>query len=266
MYENAWDAAEVAAHLAESPWSVAQVQAALAWAHDTEGFLSLPWWGTIITVTLALRFALMPLNISVLRNALRLKLATPALAELLPRMAAGRAPEEQLAAAQSTLQLLRSARCHPLRHAVSYPLLVTPVILSVFGSLLNTSLSEPAMASEGMLWFTDLVVADTTFVLPILSAATWLWNVESGAGIHYDSNPALRNGVRVAACLAWPLAATMPAGVLLFWCTSNAFAIARGYATRGNAVRRLLGIPTTAQLQALPYLPRAVPLRGGRNC
>ena len=256
IYDHPWDSAAVAAHLAESPWSVAQVQAALAWAHSADG-LSLPWWGTIVAVTLALRVALAPLNISVVRNALRLKLATPALVALLPRMAPSHPPSEQAAAAETTLAVLREARCHPLKHALTYPLLIPPIILSLFGGILNTSLSEPAMTSEGLLWFTDLVVADPTFVLPILSAGSWLWNVESGAGAYYDCNPALRNGIRTAACLAWPLAATMPSGVLLFWVTSNLFAVVRGYATRPDAVRRLLGIPTRSQIDGLRGLPRA---------
>ena len=140
---------------------------------------------------------------------------------------------------------------------------------------------------------------DVTNVLPILSALTWLWNVgacvcahvrpcgrtpitprltrrpafarqparhfpdlapaESGAGVHYHANGALRGGLRILACTSWALAATMPNGVLIFWITSNVFAIGRGYVTRVNAVRRALRIPLASEIAALPHLPRALP-------
>ena len=38
------------------------------------------------------------------------------------------------------------------------------------------------MATQGILWFPDLLLPDSTFILPILSAFTWLWNVEMAAG------------------------------------------------------------------------------------
>jgi membrane protein insertase Oxa1/YidC/SpoIIIJ len=57
-----------------------------------------------------------------------------------------------------------------------------PTILSIFGAIHNTSMSEPTMATEGLLWFPDLISPDATSLLPILSALTWLWNVEMGAG------------------------------------------------------------------------------------
>ena len=55
------------------------------------------------------------------------------------------------------------------------------------------------------------------------------------------------------------LASTLPAGVLLFWVTSNLFAVARGAVARTNAVRRALGVPLAKEVAALAHLP---PWRG----
>ena len=81
----------------------------------------------------------------------------------------------------------------------------------------------------------------------------------SQAGIHYHANGSLRGGLRVVACMSWALSSTMPNGVLIFWITSNVFAICRGYVSRFDGVRRALGIPLVSQIAALTHLPRALP-------
>ena len=65
----------------------------------------------------------------------------------------------------------------------------------------------------------------------------------------------MRLAVRIVAAATVPLAATLPTGVFVFWLTSNAFALTRGYVLRLPAIRRRLGIPPQAQIDALPYLP-----------
>jgi membrane protein insertase Oxa1/YidC/SpoIIIJ len=69
--------------------------------------------------------------------------------------------------------------------------------------------------------------------------------VEMGAGAVY---PASLVFTRLVAVTTIPLAATLPAGVLVFWTTSNAFAVVRGAAVRSDAVRRALRIPLQSAL------------------
>ena len=111
------------------------------------------------------------------------------------------------------------------------------------------------MATEGALWFSDLVAVDQTQLLPILSNLTWLWQVEIGAGAYYAAMPRVRLVARTLAAATVPLAATLPSGVFVFWLTSNIFAIARGYAARLPAVRAVLGIPSLREIDALSHLP-----------
>jgi hypothetical protein len=40
--------------------------------------------------------------------------------------------------------------------------------------------------------------------------------------------------------------------------TSNLFAVARGYVTRFDGVRRVLGIPLASEIAALTHLPKSV--------
>jgi len=163
-----------------------------------------------------------------------------------------------VAASSSTklLALLRAHQCSPLRQCFSFPLVLPATILSVFGAMHNLVLTEASMAVEGLLWFPDLVATDPTRLLPILSALTWLLNVEMGAGRSYAAWPEARVAARLGAVACIPLAETVPSGVLLFWVTSNVFALARGALLRQDRVRKLLKIPLQSEIEALSHLPK----------
>lgn len=112
------------------------------------------------------------------------------------------------------------------------------------------------MANEGALWFHDLIAPDPTFLLPVLSAVTWLWVVEAGAGHYYYAWPQTRAVARAAAFAFIPITTTLPAGIFMFWLTSNSFALLRTYVLRNDAVRRALDIPLASEINKLSHLPK----------
>ncbi|EGE04463.1 inner membrane protein COX18 [Trichophyton equinum CBS 127.97] len=103
---------------------------------------------------------------------------------------------------------------------------------------------EPSMATEGALWFTDLLIADPTHALPVVLAATmftnvtWGWKVKSAAEISkLQRSEAIRERAfktlkRVLQGLSIWLAPVMiysqaPAGLLVYWISSSTFATAQ---------------------------------------
>ncbi|EGD96849.1 hypothetical protein TESG_04277 [Trichophyton tonsurans CBS 112818] len=103
---------------------------------------------------------------------------------------------------------------------------------------------EPSMATEGALWFTDLLIADPTHALPVVLAATmftnvtWGWKVKSAAEISkLQRSEAIRERAfktlkRVLQGLSIWLAPVMiysqaPAGLLIYWISSSTFATAQ---------------------------------------
>lgn len=248
--------AQLVAEALSEVWSVKLVEAGLHALHDAAG---LPWWATIVAATLALRTLLVPVNVALLRNTLRMKMIHPQVAALEAKMADAALPEgERMAAAGELQALFAEKQCSPWRSMVVFPLLLPPVILSIFGAVYNVTQSTPSMMAEGLWWFPDLTLADPTYLLPVLSAATWLLNVEAGAGVFYHSSARAQFLVRTGATLGWALSAPMPSGVFVFWLTSNLFAVARGYITRLDSVRKALGIPLASQIASLTHLPRSV--------
>lgn len=235
-------------------FTVDRVEALLHRIHDS---WHLPWWGTIVATTLMLRAAMAFVQVSLLRNSLRMELIKPEVDRLdaiLQSSSASTAARE--AAAEELLALFRQHQCSPFKQAIVFPLLLPPTILSIFGAIHNISLSVPSMAHEGLLWFPDLVASDTTNLLPIISGLTWLWNVELGAGIYYHAWHTPKVAARAIAVASIPLTATLPSGALLFWVTSNLFAVARTYALRNDQLRKTLRIPLQREIDALDHTPK----------
>ena len=98
---------------------------------------------------------------------------------------------------------------------------------------------EPSMASEGMLWFQNLTVADPTHNLSFIISATtfghlW-WTTRNAASLQ---SKAIRVVLLSAAVLIAPLTLSLPSGVLLFWLSSTIGAILQGI-----ALHRLYPLP-----------------------
>lgn len=103
---------------------------------------------------------------------------------------------------------------------------------------------EPSMATQGALWFPDLLAADSTCALPVILSAmmftniTWGWKLASAAEIAEMSvGQAIKNRLlkvlkRTLQVLSIWLAPTMifseaPAGLLIYWISSVVFATAQ---------------------------------------
>jgi inner membrane protein COX18 len=110
---------------------------------------------------------------------------------------------------------------------------------SLFGSENTTSAPlEPSLATEGALWFSDLLVADPYYVLPVILSATIYKNIISGwkkttdaemnAMASSERSKAtgwnyLRRFLQCAALASGPMAwyHGVPAGVLIYWISST---------------------------------------------
>jgi inner membrane protein COX18 len=123
---------------------------------------------------------------------------------------------------------------------------------------------EPSLATEGMLWFPDLLIPDPTGVLPFLVSGLMFTNiyttknsVESGASWPL----AIRRVLLGVSLLVGPLCQNLPAALMLYWASSttsvmlwNAWLDWRYPAPRGfTACKRPLQMP-----------PKFAPLKGQR--
>jgi YidC/Oxa1 family membrane protein insertase len=248
VYSSREDVFQALQHV-QDIWSVRKIEQILDWTHSYTG---LPWWATIVLCTLGLRSLTTPFNVLLLRNTLRMKLIRADLDRCSEIIKNSNSTDlEKQEASVRFMKLLQDGKCHPLGNWI-IPVCFPPLILSVFGAMNNKCLTDTSLAYEGALWFPNLMDVDQTGTLYVLSGLTWLWNVEIAGGSIYLRSGKIRMVTRVIALGSIPIVSTMPAGIMIFWITSNLWEITRVHTLRSEAVRKYFGIPLESQLPPIP--------------
>jgi YidC/Oxa1 family membrane protein insertase len=109
----------------------------------------------------------------------------------------------------------------------------------------------PTWSQGGTAWFTDLSTLDTTYVLPVITAVTFLATTEAAAVDSTDPKSAqMRMAMRALSVAMLPISATMPAGVLMYWITTNTFGTVQGLLMKQSAVRQALNLPPLSDVRS----------------
>jgi YidC/Oxa1 family membrane protein insertase len=224
----------------QSMWHIAHLQNALSWIHETTG---LPWWGSIVAITFIFRTLVLPLNISLVRNSARLNSIRPELESLRYQFEHEKDPKEKYAISTQISDLFDKNKCNPLKNIIS-PLIMTPMFLSVFMSVERTVVFTPSCHTGGASWFTDLAATDATWLLPVISAMTWIGTVKVGADrIRTPMARYFENFLSYLSLAMIPVTSTMPQGVFVYWISSNVYSLIQMGVMRNAKIRRSLGIP-----------------------
>ena len=253
------DAAQAAADLscvasapASSAASAAMPPLALYWPPDllllaVDGIhqtLGLPWWAAIAASTLLARAALLPLAIHGTKLSLRMQSMRAAVDLLQKRLSAG-----DPRAADELAQLYSQHGVSPSRMLL-LPAIQLPLFTSFFFGLRRLADHFPAAHDGGYLWVTDLGTADPTYVLPLATTSSALALVvlsvsPLAAGATQEElqqQRRLRLLLGGATLVGLPIACSMPAAVITFWATNNAFSLAYLGAVRLGPVKDVLGL------------------------
>jgi YidC/Oxa1 family membrane protein insertase len=226
----------------QSMWHIAHLQNFLSWIHDS----GLPWWGSIVALTFIFRTLVLPLNISLVKNSARLNAIRPELENLRYQFENEKDPNEKYLISKQINDLFASNRCNPLKNIIS-PLIMTPMFLSVFMCVERTIVFTPSCHSGGMSWFTDLAMTDITWLLPVISAMTWIGTVKIGTDrIRTPMARYFENFLSYLSIAMIPVTSTMPQGVFIYWISSNLYSLIQMGIMRNGRVRKLLGIPPSA--------------------
>ncbi|KAF9942376.1 Mitochondrial inner membrane protein oxa1l [Modicella reniformis] len=207
----------------------------------------LPWWGTIAVTTVLIRTALLPFIVKLQGNTARLHNVKPQLDRLTQNMKLAQENNDTAALARfsaQTQELFAKNDCNPLK-SLMLPLLQAPVMISFYLALRDmANLPVPQLKEGGMLWFTDLTVADPTYVLPVASSLGFLAIMELGTELGGVSQPkAMKNFMRFMAVAMVPLTMSFPSAIFTYWLTSNVYTTGQILFFRVPAVRRFFNIP-----------------------
>lgn len=168
--------------IALSWWpNVKAAQIVTDWVVESTG---LPWWANIALVTVGVRILVLPLILRGQANAIRLGNIQPQMQAMIKDMSYAKASGDralQQDSAARVQKLMADNDCHPMRSLIA-PLVQGPIFISFFCAL--RSFAEQGltpMKTGGLAWFPDLTSADPNGILPVISAASMLLILETGA-------------------------------------------------------------------------------------
>lgn len=233
---------EVAIAAADSWPNVAFLQYVIDFIHSTTGF---NWWISIALTTLLIRSLTIPFLIDQIK-------ATTKLSALRPRVEAikeemdSKGTAEAYQDGQKRMKALFAEQGVTPFTPMKGLLIQGPVFVSFFLAIQNMAEKVPSFTTGGAYWFLDLSTPDSLYILPVLTAATFLINVECNVQEGMEGNPVvgpMKKFSRVIAVLTVPFTMSFPKAIFCYWVTSNLFSLVYGLVIKRPEVKRALNIP-----------------------
>src|SRR5215216_2041564 len=191
--------------------------------------LGAPWWLSIVVLTVIVRSLLFPLTVRQVKS-------MRAMQDLRPQMEKIRAKykDNKQKHQEEIMKLYQESGVNPFGSCL--PLLVQmPIFITMFYVIKDFGSTHPDFTSGGLLWFQDLTVADPYYILPILSAVTMLAASEITSK---KVDPQQRWIMRIAPVGITVVLLHFPAGLFMYWITSNFVTLVQNYLIYNRDVGR----------------------------
>ena len=184
--------------------------------HQTYEYAHCPYYQSIVACTLALRFAMLPIAVRTVRNTSRMQHMNPELKAVQARVEKTdmNDPKNQKIYREQMQALFKKYDCNPMR-SLALPLVQMPVFMGMFFGLKNLPDKIPEILAVGgpqglpsILGsdFGNLAIADASFILPAVTAGTFLIMIEVGAdGMQTNTDQVRREGERDKGAYPLPL-------------------------------------------------------------
>ncbi|XP_076999318.1 cytochrome c oxidase assembly protein COX18, mitochondrial isoform X2 [Tamandua tetradactyla] len=245
-------------------------------AHAATG---LPWWGTILFTTVALRGAVtLPLAAYqhyILAKVENLQPEIKNIARHLNQEVAFHANQLGWSKKVARLTYLRNMQklvselyvrdnCHPFKATVLVWIQL-PMWIFMSVALRNFSMGathsedfsvQEQLATGGVLWFPDLTALDSTWILPVSIGVINLLIVEIFALQKLGMSrfqKYVTYFVRAVSVLMIPIAATVPSSIALYWLCSCYMGLLQNLLLRSPGFRQFCRIPLTKSDSDTPY-------------
>ncbi|XP_004479742.1 cytochrome c oxidase assembly protein COX18, mitochondrial isoform X2 [Dasypus novemcinctus] len=281
-----WAAASVSAFAPGDASSWYEALAASAPVRGAEEVLlgvhtatGLPWWGSILLTTVALRGAVtLPLAAYqhyILAKVENLQPEIKSIAKHLNQEVAIRANQLGWSKKVARLTYFKNMQrlvselyvrdnCHPFK-ATLLVWIQLPMWIFMSVALRNFSMGaahsegfsvQEQLATGGVLWFPDLTALDSTWILPVSIGVINLLIVEIFALQKLGMSrfqKYVTYFVRALSVLMIPIAATVPLSVVLYWLCSSFMGLSQNLLLRSPGFRRFCRIPLTKSDSDTPY-------------
>lgn len=182
--------------------------------------LGAPWWLAIVFLTLIVRTILFPLTMKQVKNMRAMQDLKPEMDEIRTTHKDDRQKQQE-----ALMELYRKRKVNPM--AGFLPLLVQmPIFITMYHVIRHFEETVQSFSSGGLFWFSDLTRADPYLILPVLSASLLLASQQITAR---NVSPAQKRMMRLLPVVFTVFIARFPAGLFVYWITSNTFTLIQSY-------------------------------------
>ncbi|XP_026573085.1 cytochrome c oxidase assembly protein COX18, mitochondrial isoform X2 [Pseudonaja textilis] len=239
----------------------------------------LPWWSTVLAATAILRTGLtLPLSVLQKRVVSRLEKLHPEIEYLAKQLRYevsvsakqyGWSEKEARACYRRNIKRIVSElyirdNCHPFKTTLIIWVQI-PVWVFISIALRNLSIGrgdseglliQQQFSTGGILWFKDLTLPDSTWILPITLGLLNLLIVEIFSLRTTETSRFWKyatNFFRALSVLMIPIASNVPSILALYWVSSSFIGLSHSLLLRSPAFCRLCHLPRTKSDSDTPY-------------
>jgi YidC/Oxa1 family membrane protein insertase len=174
-----------------------------------------PWWLSIMMLTVVVRTFLFPLTIRQVKSMRKMQDLKPAMDELRKEH-----KDDPQKLQQEMMKLYSEGGANPLGGCL--PIFVQlPIFLVLYYTIREFDRLE-SFRTGGLLWFQDLTVYDPLYILPVLYIATMMVSQEIAMK---NTAPEQKRIMRFLPLVFGIVLLRFPAGLFVYWVTSNVISI-----------------------------------------
>lgn len=208
----------------------------------------IPYWQSIIALTVVLRVAVLPIAIKAMRDGAKMQLLQPEMKAIQAEMMSDPFANVKQAEYEIRMKALFSKYQVTPFSMLLGPLAQMPIFLSMFFGIRQMGDYYDGFSTGGAYWFTDLAAADTTMVMPVVNSVMFLGLLELGgeAGqqqAQTDQQKTMKTVFRALGVAMVPLTMHMPSGLFVYWCSSSLISVVQNLVLKNPAIRGALDIP-----------------------
>lgn len=241
--------------------------------HDTISFDVLPWTATLPLVALSLRVITFPIVYYSQLHAGRAAIAAKELPKIhyFVRNTPGTLWQKYRTFRRLRSLTYRAAGTSPMRQFPWHVACHVPLLISSSLGVRGLASRQPAeWSTAGPPFAPDLLAPDPTGVLPILTTALWLWNVDPRLDtrrkaskeisikqsdrsrmvdiIMTKAGEAFTTFLQVVIVMSMTVTTTLPSGVVLFWASNALVTMLQRFLLSREYIRRLIDLPTAKDI------------------
>ncbi|KAG9480379.1 cytochrome c oxidase assembly protein COX18, mitochondrial isoform X1 [Eleutherodactylus coqui] len=247
---------------------------------SVQDMTGLPWWATIMCTTMALRTVVtLPLivyQMHILDKVEKLQPEIQNLAKELKYEVAVYGKQHGWSEKDAKFHFRKNMKrlvtelyirdnCHPFKAGLIMCIQI-PMWIFISMALRNFSFNTSGSPTDelvhtqlqngGTLWFPDLTMPDSTWILPVILGSVNLLLVEMFALRTVELSrfqKYITIFLRVFSVVMIPLSASLPSGMVFYWVSSSFVGLTHNLFLRSPTVRRLFRLPRTKMDSDTPY-------------